>query len=450
VGELVVSPDGHHLASVGRQAKDPQVYDGICDNSKFDPEVCLWDLPTGRLIGKVQAYSIEWVKMKSLPSYTKLLFLTDGTLLTCSGNVSPNVVRWWDAATVAPLPDFPMPLDRFIAFGVSPDGKTLAGATEIGRICMFDVATGTEKLPAEAHRADIESVAFSTDGKTVLTGASDGARGWDAATGRPVARYRLNDPRLGEMTISGNGNTVVSQSWERGRTAAWDIATGRLLHDFGALGGTIAPSNDGSTVATRQFKSEGSNVAVWNVREGKANWHGGLPKNFRDNVPVYGLAISFDGRRLIAADGEVSVFEIETGRQLACWNPGQTGAVNPNARHGVGVKLAPTPDGAELAFGSEDTEEMVIVHALTGKPRLRIPTESPAPLVFSPDGRTLATGGGWQGKAVCLWDVRDGKLIRELPGKPTCVRSLAFSPDCKRLAAGCDDGTGVVWDLSNK
>ena len=48
-------------------------------------------------------------------------------------------------------------------------------------------------------------------------------------------------------------------------------------------------------------------------------------------------------------------------------------------------------------------------------------------LAFSPDGKTLLTGG--ERSAARLWDIRHGALRAELEGHEGAVRSAAYSPD---------------------
>src|SRR5436190_16228777 len=55
-------------------------------------------------------------------------------------------------------------------------------------------------------------------------------------------------------------------------------------------------------------------------------------------------------------------------------------------------------------------------------------------LVFSPDGRLLATTAG-QSKLVWLWDASTGKLVRKLSGMSYPGRAVAFSPDGRHVAA---------------
>jgi WD40 repeat protein len=69
-------------------------------------------------------------------------------------------------------------------------------------------------------------------------------------------------------------------------------------------------------------------------------------------------------------------------------------------------------------------------------------------LTFSPDGRLLAGSEETDDKPqVCIWDVHEGSLLRELDGHNGRTFSLAFSPDGKLLATGNVDNTARLWEI---
>src|SRR5207302_1784441 len=75
---------------------------------------------------------------------------------------------------------------------------------------------------------------------------------------------------------------------------------------------------------------------------------------------------------------------------------------------------------------------------------LKWTTKSVNSLVFSPDGKFLATASS--DRRVMVWDVATGKKLLDLGGHLGSVNSVAFSPDGKRLASGSADWTVRLWD----
>jgi WD40 repeat protein len=84
--------------------------------------------------------------------------------------------------------------------------------------------------------------------------------------------------------------------------------------------------------------------------------------------------------------------------------------------------------------------------ARIGTVRLRQPSEV-CSVVFSPDGKLLATGGRYDG--VRLWDSTTGKLLRFIPAKAgQGIFHLAFAPDGKTLVSSGTDGALEVWAVA--
>ena len=67
-------------------------------------------------------------------------------------------------------------------------------------------------------------------------------------------------------------------------------------------------------------------------------------------------------------------------------------------------------------------------------------------VAFSPDGQTLASGGGYTDGTICFWNPETGDLKRAIRGTKESVSSLAFSPDGKLLASGSSDSLVRLFD----
>jgi WD40 repeat protein len=118
-------------------------------------------------------------------------------------------------------------------------------------------------------------VAFSSDGRTVLTGSGDRtARLWDAATGKPIGMPLAHKAGVAAVAFSVTGDAVLTKTedrivrrWERARDATGPDERFVLWAQV-AIGAEIDASG---TV-------RGLDAAAWNQKRNRLRAQGGVPR----------------------------------------------------------------------------------------------------------------------------------------------------------------------------
>ncbi|MGB2820143.1 MAG: hypothetical protein WBF17_04125, partial [Phycisphaerae bacterium] len=282
---------------------------------------------------------------------------------------------------------------------------------------------------------------------------------------------------MGPLAFSPDGRVLASSGYRcrPNDIALWDMATGRLLHSLG--GGdrrmyAMAFFPDGKTLFAASMDGKG---CYWDVATGKPTTLYKIPSHLRTSSisALMWLAISPDGRTVAAQSySQVEVFDAVTGRQLCTIKEHHLGALSPDgkllAATGIsgstaGARLFDpatgklvrqmdtsgqrcaratfSPDGALLAAScteGKDIRTVVLWETKTGKVARKLPVADGAlyyrELAFHPGGGLLA-GASWMA-GIHVWDVKAGKLVRNLTVPGERLMAVAFSPDGSLLAAG--------------
>ena len=313
----------------------------------------------------------------------------------------------------------------------SADGKwILSGGDKT--VKLWDAAGGREirTYPGE-HTGYVASVAFSADERLLLSSGTEGKIVlWDAAGGQKVRDFAGHTKGAFRAVFSSDGRSIVSGGMDAA-IKFWDVASGELIRTLtghAAAVRTLALSPDGKYLLSGSWDKT---IKLWEASTGRE------VRTFAGHTAaVNAVVFSPDGKYLLSAggkDGTVRYWEVATGRELAVLR-GHRGEV---------TSVAFLPDGRKAVSGSFDRTvrvwDLVRGSELQSLPAGEVSVFSVA---ISPDGRQLLAGS----RNMSLWDIAGGKEILKLDGKVNWVREVAMNPRGDYVLSGNFDGTIHLWD----
>ena len=322
---------------------------------------------------------------------------------------------------------------------------------------MFLANSFAEKLPRGAKELisfDIPSpedlitdLKYSPDGTRLAVATAKGFWIYDANKHKELFSYFIDDDdilrQIQAIVFSPDGKLFASG--ENDKTLLWDVKTGKNLQTLETkhLGETLAFHPDSKTLA-----SAGSiGIRLWNIETGIEL---SAPLKGHKDAPS-ALAFSTDGRTLISAstDGTLRLWDVKTGNPPRIFEVPFSNIPGSPQRNGLPKYTVPAwafSGGSKmLASGAFNVH---LWNTDTGRKVTSLPTkENLRALVFSPDGKKLASGD-IKG-TIQLWNIKtERKLSNRLVGG--IVLALAFSPDSKTLVCGVAGGgksSVLLWDV---
>ena len=270
------------------------------------------------------------------------------------------------------------------------------------RVKVWEPATGRELFTCRGHSSDITSIAFSPDGRWLVSGgglatapANVGeVKLWNADTGKLIRNFDGHTHLVFSVVFSPDSRRLASAGIDA-VIRLWDVDTGRHLRQLKGHKGRIrrlAFSPDGRLLASAGFDQT---VHVWDVSSAEASkplhvlrGHDGL---------VMGVAFHPNSRLLASAgfDRLVRIWDVTSGKE---------------------------------------------VRALSGSRGFL------ACVAYSPDGKRLAAGGG--DPLVRVWDAETAQAVEPFRGRENGVNCIAYSRDGRFLAAAGTDGAATVWETA--
>jgi WD40 repeat protein len=290
------------------------------------------------------------------------------------------------------------------------------------------------------HYTAIRALAFSPDGRRLASCSQESARLWEL-NGKKKTQLRTGKESIYGVAFVNDGQTLVTaggKALDPGTIKQWDAATG---HEKGMLRKSKWTASEGVAVSPdgKLLVWDESPLVLWDVdraaERGKPDLQAGL---------MVGLSFSRDGKKFAGLERQVGGVQV--------WSVERPTARPVDFRIDKPTCLAWLPDSATLAVGSEnktvtlrDSTTKSIRNRITGLP------DKPRGVAVSPDGKVLAVACP---DAIRCYDPATGRELAmwkpdlRQPHYPGC---LVFSPDGKKLASGSihatEPGTIAILDV---
>lgn len=213
--------------------------------------------------------------------------------------------------------------DTIYGLAFSPDGKKIVSGARDKTIKIWDVDSGERIATLVGHGKQVNSVSFSPDGKKIVSGGGDSTINiWDSDSGRIIDVLEGHKNAVYSTFFSPDGKKIISGSYDR-TIKIWDPDSGRKITTLNGHTGlvlSVSASPDGKKIISG---SNDKTIRIWDFISGEK-----LVTFNEGNSEINSVSFSMDGKRIVSGswDSIVQIWDAQTGKLLHSLE-GHTGSI---------------------------------------------------------------------------------------------------------------------------
>ena len=320
---------------------------------------------------------------------------------------------------------------------LTPNGKRAISGSPDKTIKVWDLESGTCTRNLTGHKKTIFCVALTPNGKRAISGSGDKTlKVWDLESGTCNATLKGHKDTVTCVALTRDGRRAISGSRDK-TLRLWDLEAGTLIytlqgHDERITSVALTPNGKRAISG-----SADKTLKMWDLEAHTCT--ATLPGH--ESV-VSCVALSKHGKHAISGsrDKTLKVWDLEAGTCTATLMGHEQEVTS----------VAVTPDGRRAISGCSGDKTLKVWDLEVGTCTATLAGQSKTSVscvALTPDGKRAISGNGSEDKTLKVWDLEASTCTATLLGHKQKVTCVALTEDGMQAISGSEDRALKVWDL---